>query len=152
MRKNWLATVFLSLGAITASDLGAQDQKQKGFLGIAVEQAAGDRGIIVREVTADSPAAKAGLIAGDRILKLGDKDADDIKRFLQTVATTKPGEKVTMRVDRSGKEQDIQVTLGEWTLDKRFAPDTPFDWAKRIRDLERRVEELEKRLKDRDKK
>lgn len=141
-----------AMGFMASTEVVGQDTKQKGFLGVAVETMTGERGIVVREVTADAPADKAGLKVGDRIVKLADKDVDDIKRFLAAVAATKPGEKMALRVVRAGKEQDINVIIGDWPRDKRIEPAGGSDTNRRIRELERRVEELERRLRELDKK
>ncbi len=85
-------------------------------------------GALVETVTPGSPAAKAGIQAGDQsvtvqgeqfiiggdvIVKVDDteiKSADDLIAYL---GTKKPGDKVTVTVERDGKSQEIQVTLAE---------------------------------------
>jgi serine protease Do len=73
-----------------------------------------DRGVMVGQITPDSPAAKAGLNSGDRILKIDNQDVTDANQLLQAIAAKKPGDKVTMRVASKDQEKDVQVTLGEW--------------------------------------
>jgi serine protease Do len=101
-----------------SSHLGwAQSEGEKKasrpYLGVLVTPAEGTgRGILVREVTPTSPAAKAGLKPGDRVVKMDDQDVTDVEKFLQAIAGHKPGEKLNLRVIRDGREQDVAAVLG----------------------------------------
>jgi S1-C subfamily serine protease len=64
-------------------------------------------------VIADSPAAKAGFQAEDIILKVGEVEAKDRDTVVKAVAALKPGEKVTIRFKRDGKEMSYSVTIGK---------------------------------------
>jgi serine protease Do len=88
----------------------------KPFLGVAVEATSKDAahaGALVRDVTPDSPAAKAGLKKDDVIVKVGDQETKGPEAVVKAVAAHKPGDKVTMHIFRDGKEQDVTATLGE---------------------------------------
>jgi serine protease Do len=66
----------------------AQEAKHKSqpraYLGILVGTAGGgEQGVLVREVTPDSPAAQAGLKSGDHIIKIGDEEVKGVDDFLQ---------------------------------------------------------------------
>jgi len=85
-------------------------------------------GALVEQVSPDSPAAKAGIqggdqtvdvqgqqftIGGDVIVKADDttiKSADDLIAFL---GTKKPGDTITVTVERDGQTKELQVTLAE---------------------------------------
>lgn len=72
----------------------------------------------VQVVGPGTPAAKAGLQAGDLITQINDqavKRPADLDRFLRT---TEPGEKVTLQVTRpdSGKTLTLTATLGDRPL------------------------------------
>jgi serine protease Do len=63
-------------------------------------------------VQPDSPAEKGGVKDGDIITKVGGTTLDS-KHTLQTVVGKyKPGDKVTLTVNRGGKTQTLSVTLG----------------------------------------
>lgn len=111
----WIAVlVLLTVGLVVQAQPGDPSEAPRGHLGIRVGPAEeGGRGVVVREVTADSPAAKAGLKSGDRVVKLGDEEVTDVEKFLRTVAAKKPGDRLTLGVLRDGKEQKLTVTLGE---------------------------------------
>ncbi len=72
-------------------------------------------GAYVTSVSAGSPASKAGLQQGDIITKMGDVAIDQSHSYLNTLYTYKPGETVTVTIDRNGQTMQLQVTLGEAT-------------------------------------
>jgi len=87
------------------------DPSTTGYLGIMVTPS--ENGVVIREVTPDSPAAKAGLKSGDRVSKLSDQEVRDAESFIRSVGSHKPGDKLTIQVVRDGKDQAIEVTLGQ---------------------------------------
>ena len=70
-------------------------------------------GLAVAVVKAESPAAKAGLLAGDILLKLDGKKLKGEEGLAKFMAAAKAGQVVEVIVLRKGKEQTIKVTLGE---------------------------------------
>ncbi len=69
-------------------------------------------GLLVREVTEDSPAARAGLAQGDLIVTAGGRPVraiDDLFDALQAV----PGDALELNVVRGSEERTIQVLFGE---------------------------------------
>jgi serine protease Do len=70
-------------------------------------------GALVSSVDADGPAGKAGIKAGDVILKFDGKAIDSSSELPVQVAATKPGTKSTIEVWRNGGRKDIAVTVGE---------------------------------------
>jgi S1-C subfamily serine protease len=69
-------------------------------------------GAVVSDVAPGSPAAQAGLRAQDIITKIDSKDLTDESSLAAALASHKPGDKVSLSVDRGGSEQQISVTLG----------------------------------------
>jgi serine protease Do len=106
------ALAVLALGLTTQAQPGAPAQPQRGYLGVLLTPA--PDGVVVQEVTPDSPAAKSGLKTGDRVVKLGNDDVRDVEKFLQAVGAKKPGDKLALSVMRDRKEQNLTVTLGNW--------------------------------------
>jgi serine protease Do len=70
-------------------------------------------GALISEVVKDSPADKAGLKAGDVIVKIGDEDIEDEGDVRSAIQDHKPGDQVAFVVMRDGSETTINVTLGE---------------------------------------
>jgi len=70
-------------------------------------------GVFVRAVGAGTPAAQAGLRAGDIITAIGGQAIDGDHRFINVLMRFKPGERVSLTVVRGGQARTIEVTLGE---------------------------------------
>ncbi|MCW8386508.1 RIP metalloprotease RseP [Fluoribacter dumoffii] len=66
---------------------------------------------IVGEVVPDSPAAKAGLESGDKILKVDGKPFNDWL-FLVDYVQTRPDKQLTLSLKRNGKIQNVLVQTG----------------------------------------
>lgn len=75
-----------------------------------------NQGLLVREVTADSPAAKAGIKPHDILLAIGDKtvpaDPDAFVRMVAELPAGKVGKVVVLR--KSKKETLGEIELPEW--------------------------------------
>ena len=71
-------------------------------------------GAVVGRVEEDSPASKAGLEAGDVILKIDGRAVESSADLSRTVRAVRPGQKVTLGISRAGKLRDIVVTVGEF--------------------------------------
>jgi serine protease Do len=73
------------------------------------------RGVIVNDVSPNSPAERAGIKRGDVITKLNNENVIDSNSFRNKIASTTPGTEVTLTVLRGGREQQIKATLAERT-------------------------------------
>ena len=79
-----------------------------------IAQAAGldrPRGVLVKEVAADSPAAQAGVRAGDVIVAISGHEVDDPEDLRFRVATLPAGAPVPLTLWRAGKQQETSATL-----------------------------------------
>jgi len=70
-----------------------------------------NRGAIVTQVEANSPAAKAGLKVGDLITALDGKEITDASQLQVTVGQTRPGTTIKLQVMRDSKGMELPVTL-----------------------------------------
>ena len=66
-------------------------------------------GVRVDGVTAGKPAEKAGIKAGDVILKLGDFSVKDMQGYMQALGNFKKGDKPKAKVKRAGEEIEIGI-------------------------------------------
>jgi membrane-associated protease RseP (regulator of RpoE activity) len=85
---------------------------ETAFLGVSVENAGDDGGARVTEVRSDSPAADAGLKAGDVITKIGDTTIQSSTDLIRAVRSNDPGDSVTVTYTRDGESTDVKVELG----------------------------------------
>ncbi len=84
------------------------------FLGILPgRDAATDetKGVTVRYVYPDSPAAKAGIEIGDRIISLAGTPTTSPQSLQEQLAALEPLETVKLQIDRNGKTQSLEATL-----------------------------------------
>jgi serine protease Do len=94
----------------------------RGWLGVTIQPVTDDlarslnlkdaKGAIVSDVTAGSPAEKAGVKPGDVIQAADGNTMEDNGALSRYVASKAPGANVTLKVYRDGAEKSITVTLG----------------------------------------
>ncbi|MCC3305517.1 DegQ family serine endoprotease [Sneathiella sp. HT1-7] len=70
-------------------------------------------GVLVAGVPEDGPAFKAGVKAGDVILKFNGEEVSEPRELSRLVAESKVGSKVSVELWRGGKTETLDVTLGE---------------------------------------
>jgi serine protease Do len=81
-----------------------------------------DEAVLVAAVTPDSPAAKAGVQAGDIVLKFDGRNVRDAGDLVSGVRSAKGGEPVPMTVHRKGRTVDLQVSLPSPERAKKTRP------------------------------
>ena len=78
----------------------------------------GTRCVMVEKVISGTAAEKAGIRSGDLILKLGDTQITSGDSLSTAIGNYKPGDTVTLTMQRDGKEMTLEVTLGEYAPQK----------------------------------
>jgi len=103
-----IAGQLIAKGRVTHSDRAA--------LGISTETIANAEGqpagAGVVSVEAGGPADRAGIEAGDIIVTVAGQPTPSVSVLQGVLAEHKPGDRVPVRVTRSGTEQTVEVTLG----------------------------------------
>src|SRR5262245_55882732 len=108
----WIA----ALGLMAGTPVRAEDPPE-GSIGVQVKIEDGK--IVIVEAIKDSPAEKAGLKAGDALLKVDDfkvkesVEQEDLQATVKEIVKHKPGAKVKLTVKRGDKEMVIEVTVGK---------------------------------------
>ncbi len=74
---------------------------------------AGSGGVTVSDVTAGSPAERAGIKVGDTIVSVDGKPVKNGDDLVSDIASRKPGTKVTLGFVRNGKKQEATVTVAD---------------------------------------
>lgn len=72
-----------------------------------------DGGVVVYSVVDDSPADEAGFEKGDIIIKLGDKDIDNLADFRYELYKHSPEDEVDVVYIRDGEEETTIIKLGD---------------------------------------
>jgi len=84
----------------------------KGTLGIHARQTAEGQ-VVITKVIPGAAAEKAGIKAGDLVLKLGDKEVASLKDLQDGLGPLHAGESINLKIRRGDEEKDVKVTLGE---------------------------------------
>lgn len=100
----------------------------RGFLGVTVQdvtQGLADsfglkrpEGALVSDVSAGSPAQKAGLEPGDVIMQVGDDPVTTSTELPAQIARMQPGSHATLKVWRKGDVRSVDVTLAALPTDR----------------------------------
>jgi putative serine protease PepD len=69
-------------------------------------------GAVVTAITPGSPADRAGIKVHDVITKVNDQTIDDSHPLKDVLRQYAPGTKISVTINRGGKSQTLQVTLG----------------------------------------
>lgn len=72
----------------------------------------GPRGVAVRHVYAESPAAAAGIEPGDVLLAMAGDEIDDPQSLRPRISERKPDEQVEFSIRRNDRTRTVVVTLG----------------------------------------
>jgi len=99
-------------GSVQRGTLGAQAQDLTPELASAFGIEA-SRGAVVTQVDSGSPAAKAGLKAGDVITRINGRPVEDASDVRNRVGLLRIGEHVEMEVMRDGKSKKLNAVVEE---------------------------------------
>ncbi|WP_428309422.1 DegQ family serine endoprotease [Hydrocarboniphaga sp.] len=133
-RSGGFQGVSFSIPIDVAMNVGKQLQAtgkvSRGKLGVTIQAVTQDLaksfgldkpyGALVSNVEKDSPAQRAGIEAGDVILKLDGQTIEDNAQLPAQVAAKSPGDKIKLTVWRDGREKELSAKLDEMT-DKQLA-------------------------------
>lgn len=105
--------------ALKIGVISAKRREIKGFgaaMGIRMDDKGVDKaGVRIIGVAEDSPAAAAGLRAGDVMVELGGEKIRDFRRVNEIIFKRQPGEEVEIKYQRNNKEASLQVRLASRT-------------------------------------
>ena len=103
-RAKVIADQLIATGHVTNSG--------RAYLGVSITDSA--QGVLVAQITAGGPAAKAGIVAGDLILAVGGQSTPDSATLLQVVSKLHPGDTTQVQVQTSsGTKSTVTLTLGQ---------------------------------------
>ena len=97
----------------TMRDIIEYGRAVRGWLGLEVKALdQQSNGVVVSAVMPGSPAASAGLRIGDIIYAINQTPVGDGHAGMNEIAVTRPGDKITLEVGRSGQRGEVQVVAG----------------------------------------
>jgi serine protease Do len=92
--------------------------KDAGYLGVMLGE--GEGAPKIGKVTEKSPAAKAGLLEGDLVLKVSGKKVRNPNELIAAIQGFKAGATVTLTVRRDDEELELKATLATRPADLNF--------------------------------
>ena len=111
------------LASDVIADLSDDGTVQRGWLGVRIQPVSEDvamalgfeegKGVMVADVTADTPAEKAGFKQGDIVLSVNGEEVETPRDLTRAIAIKAPGTEVEITLLRRGQEQTVSVTLGD---------------------------------------
>jgi S1-C subfamily serine protease len=109
-----------------ALEIKEKGKVARGWLGVRIALNEEEQVEII-EVENDSPAELADLEEGDIVMEFDGEDVVDTELLAKMIRMRKPGETVTLSIERKGKTQNVDVKLGElseegaWSdIEKKF--------------------------------
>jgi S1-C subfamily serine protease len=110
-------TVTISSGppgaAAPRPPAGGEAGQRRASLGTVPDFAFQGPGVRAESIVEGSPAAKAGIAAGDVIVAINGQPIANLQAYSNLLRALKPGQEVTVVLRREGKEITLSVTLGE---------------------------------------
>ena len=104
-------------------DLYKYGRVQRAYLGLMIRDVTGSllkdenlkksEGAYVDSLVEKGAAAEAGILKGDVIIGVDDAQVTKSSDLLEQVGRHRPGDEVTVKVDRKGKEMEFQVKLAD---------------------------------------
>jgi serine protease Do len=121
----------MSMAKPVMDQILAHGKVVRGYLGVHIQDFSPELaksfnfnqsgGVLIGDVTPNTPAASAGLKKGDVIVKLNGQTVNDNNDLRNTISQMAPGTTVKLDIWRDGKTQDYNVTLGELPTEKAAA-------------------------------
>lgn len=124
----------INLGKAIANQLIEKGEVIRGYLGVAIQPLTAElaesfgikpgQGILIAEVTKNSPADKAGLLQGDVIVTYDGEPVIDVGSFRNRVSLTPPGSRKHLTILRGGEKNDLTITISKLSKDSHVAQST----------------------------
>jgi serine protease Do len=119
--------IAFSIPAPTVKNVVAQlkdsGKVSRGWIGVQIQPVTSDiadslglkkaEGALVAEPQASGPAAKAGIQSGDVITAVNGETVKDARELARTIGGLAPGSSVKLNVLHQGKDEVINLTLGQ---------------------------------------
>jgi serine protease Do len=113
------------------AELLARGKVTRGWLGVSIQPltpelaksfgAKENRGVLVSDVMPDSPAARAGLVAGDILLEFDGRKLEGPADLQRAVGLTTPGTAARARVWRDHVERTLDLKIGDAPDERELA-------------------------------
>ncbi|NIM59446.1 MAG: PDZ domain-containing protein [Candidatus Aminicenantes bacterium] len=96
------------------SEIKEKGRVERGWLGVSIDENEEGKVEIVG-VEKESPAELAKLGEGDVVLEIEGEEVTTTRMLSKEIRKRKPGQTITLKIKRNGKEMDVKVRLGEYS-------------------------------------
>ena len=127
------------IAAKVVAELKTNGTVERGWLGVSIQSLSDDiaeglglkstEGVLVADVSADGPADKAGMKAGDVILAVDGQSIKELKELPRLIADIDPGKVSDVTVWRDGSRKSLDVKIGTQPASKKIASVMPSESA-----------------------
>jgi serine protease Do len=117
------------------TELNTKGKVTRGWLGVSIQPLTAElaksfgtkdtKGVLISDVLADSPAAKAGLQPGDILLEFDGKKVEAPADLQRAVGFTAPGASAKMKILREKGERTVEVKIGEAADEREVVASRP---------------------------
>jgi serine protease Do len=145
--------VPVNLAKSLLPQLEAKGEVMRGYVGVSVQGITPElvkslslkdtKGALVADVSKGSPAEAAGIKRGDVIVGFDGKQINEVHNLPPVVAAMPIGKEVPVTILREGKEQTLQVKVGQMPSQRAESPrpaePAQSKWGLALRDLDSRT-------------
>jgi predicted metalloprotease with PDZ domain len=106
--------------------------ENRGWMGVRIQEVTADiadslglkkaEGALVAEPQSGSPAAKAGIVAGDVITAVDGMEVKDPRDLARRIGAMAPGTEVKLSIQRKGEEKTLPLTVGSCLASAKATP------------------------------
>lgn len=89
----------------------APDPLGRGYLGIWFSSASPNGNLLIDRVEPNNPAAKAGLLAGDTVVRVNSLRPQTTQQMIEHVCSYRPGAVIEIEVQRGEEHKTFKVKL-----------------------------------------
>lgn len=113
----WVADQLIEKGKVIRGWLGViiQDVTPEMAESLGVKE-----GVIIAQIMPGSPADKGGLKVGDIVVEVDGQKVGEVRELQFKIMSTPPGNEVSMKVIREGKEVSLRIKVGEMPEEVQF--------------------------------
>ncbi len=118
---------------VVIDQLRKYGEARRGWLGVKIRSVSDDMvealglkeasGALIESVTANGPAAKAGMQDGDIVLKFDGRDINNVRALTRAVAQTAVEKSVSVDVLRKGQPVTLQIAVGRLVEEEKPSKD-----------------------------
>lgn len=113
--RSWLRSPVIRSNTVPSTNgpeiSDTDSQSGGGKMGVRIRNAEGSDGVFVTSIEPVSPAQRAGLKLGDRIVAVDRRMVADTWGLIRDVSSHSPGESITLQLVRNAQLYAIRITL-----------------------------------------